>query len=705
MDFEIAPAQLGRHIAQLRDRAQLKQAELARKVTWSPTILSRIEAGERQLSSDELELLIEAIGTPEAKQLLEVIGRTWVHLEKPDLDHPEQELLWTAEQTIVELHRLAEDSSIRPTFARRLQAYAEEITRRASILHRRDHQIAFVGNIGVGKSTAICRVTGLEVANEKADQPQPILETGAGGITLCEVLLRVGPGFGVFVEPRSYDDIRLDVTDFVDQVIRKDAPAPPEDDQDGGGAVPREIERAIRNMAGLGKTKKKLANGKTERRDPAVELAQSKNKSEMIVEVLDRMDLHRRDKRDLWFDQSTAADPKAWLKDTFERINNGRHPDFSLPRRIELIVEGLLSDPRHSIIDTRGIDLPGARADLEGYLDDPHTIVVLCSRFNEAPATSLQHLLERAREVGNKLIDTNVCLLVLPQHDEALAMKDEAGIPADSYAEGYELKQEQVQNALARSPISMPEASVGFFNAYKEPASELAEYLEGRISSARTSFASELGSTLKQAQGVIENADAEQELEEQRVIAGHISSWIDNHSSPSIPDDHVYEPLLREMQQTHASTVRAAVRREGEWFSFSYAHQLGHGARRLAFMSLDSDVTGFKDVCATLAGSTPEAEPLLAQAADLMTTAYDDLLRRAQLAGQTLYADQLQHDAAFWMNLQAEWGQGPGYRDRVTSRNRDWFSPRVDLEKELGQWLQREWSAVLERVKSIFDFS
>jgi len=26
----------------------------------------------------------------------------------------------------------------------------------------------------------------------------------------------------------------------------------------------------------------------------------------------------------------------AWIKDTFEQVNNGRHPDFTLPRRIDI---------------------------------------------------------------------------------------------------------------------------------------------------------------------------------------------------------------------------------------------------------------------------------------------------------------------------------------------------------------------------------
>ena len=100
---EVGGVQLGHRLAQLRERNGMKQAELARKVTWSPTLLSRIEAGERPISDDELVTLLEAIGTDEAADLATILGRDWQHLPRPALDHPNQHLLWRAEQMAVTL--------------------------------------------------------------------------------------------------------------------------------------------------------------------------------------------------------------------------------------------------------------------------------------------------------------------------------------------------------------------------------------------------------------------------------------------------------------------------------------------------------------------------------------------------------------------------------------------------------------------------
>ena len=155
----------------------------------------------------------------------------------------------------------------------------------------------------------------------------------------------------------------------------------------------------------------------------------------------------------------------------------------------------------------------------------------------------------------------------------------------------------------------------------------------------------------------------------------------------------------------HASTVNAAVRREGEWRSLSYTHQFGHGARKLAVTSLQESVTGFTSMCRTLADSMPEASELLTQAQQLMNTAYDELLRKIQLASATLYGSDLRQDPQFWTDNAAEWGKGPGYLDRVLEHNRGWFldPQRRDVEEHLAAVLEREWRAVLDRVEALYE--
>ena len=96
----------GRYIAALRDRADLKQNQLAQRVGWSPAVLSRVESGERAVSTDELNRILEEIGTEEAMSFKDTAGRVWRYVERPPLGHPDESILWEAEEVLRGLNKL-----------------------------------------------------------------------------------------------------------------------------------------------------------------------------------------------------------------------------------------------------------------------------------------------------------------------------------------------------------------------------------------------------------------------------------------------------------------------------------------------------------------------------------------------------------------------------------------------------------------------
>lgn len=700
---QVGPSAIGRRIAQLRESSGMKQIDLATKIKWSQAVLSRAEAGERQLTEEEISLLTEGIGSAEARKFGQILGRQWKHIEMPALDHGDNDLLWSAEEVLERLHKEANGKGFPQTvFGARMADYDSDIRGRASLVMRRDHQVAFIGAIGAGKSTAICRATGLEHGDHI-----PVLETGAGGITLCDVSIKVGPGFGMVVLPRAHESVRNDISDFADQIFRKIGKIETVETTDEPiTAVPREIERAIRNMSDLRPTRISRPDGKKIRYDPAENLALNlQTPNELVVELLTRINMHDRTRSEVWFDGISHEDPMEWVAETFMKINNGRHPEFPLPTKVDVIMPSFLEFENLSttLTDTRGIDGISVRADLEERLLDPMTISLLCSGFNDAPEQAVQHLLERARTIGNPQIDTHAAILVLPRVDEALKMKDESGDIVDSIEEGYELREEQVANAL--STVQLGGLDIEFYNAMSDPSGRLTSFIEKRIFATRAIFRENLTTVVAAAEELLDNFEKEQVLEAQQQVAKQIQAWIELHQQPKAFSGAVHDTLIKEMKRSHASTINASVRREGEWDSLSFSYQLGFGARQLAVASLGDYVTGLREVCQTAAVTHPEAAELLGQVTRLATRAYDDLLKKLQLAGRTLYRDQLKQAKELWQSLSNEWGRGSGYKERVSKHQSAWFADgrQNHIDDELRRILEREWQFALGRIAGILD--
>ena len=165
-DTALNPVELGRHLMQVRERGGVKQAELAKRVSLSQAVLSRIESGDRPVSVQEVQDILAQLATPEAAELSKALQRSWTVLPRPPLDHSDQDILWEAERAAVALVALRDKPDTPHAFERRLSEYIDELRRGAGLLLKRDHQVAFIGSIGVGKSTAICRMTGLEIPRD-----------------------------------------------------------------------------------------------------------------------------------------------------------------------------------------------------------------------------------------------------------------------------------------------------------------------------------------------------------------------------------------------------------------------------------------------------------------------------------------------------------------------------------------------------------
>src|SRR6266516_7940686 len=182
----------------------------------------------------------------------------------------------------------------------------------AEFLTRQDHQIAFVGSIGVGKTTALSLAAGLTVSDPSTTlQNKVVLETGSGRTTIGEVRVKSGPKWGLIVEPYSDLEIYQLVGDLCESLKEVKT-----DSTQDRKEIPKELERALRNMAEWPSTSRKAADGSRVREDGAAELAQTASLEELRSAFASRLKLWSRQTREIWAATEETA-PQRWLRDTF----------------------------------------------------------------------------------------------------------------------------------------------------------------------------------------------------------------------------------------------------------------------------------------------------------------------------------------------------------------------------------------------------
>jgi hypothetical protein len=626
-------------------------------------------------------------------------------LERPSFDNPNRGHLCDANLALRRLSELRENPDLRSVFLRQIDLYEREIRRVADFLHSCEHQIAFIGCIGVGKSTAICKLDGLLKAGENKLDKEIVLETGAGGITLCEVQITQGPRHGLRLEPRTEDSIRKDVEEFAEYLIKatraEGGSTKPGNEEEGDVlGISKEVVRAIRNMADLNE-RRKDEGGRRIRLDPAKDLAvQYPKPTELAIQILTRMDLLRRNRRNLWYPEDSSQPPMNWLQQVFAEVNNGRHSEVTLPSMIEVIVPEPVFASKElplKLIDTKGVDQTAERQDLECHFDDPRTLVVLCTRFNDSPDIATQTLLQRAKEGGVRDIEPKTVLLVLPRPDEALAVKHDGGGNVEDEQEGYELKKDQIH--LRLSGLGVNGVSVLFFNAKENAPEPIRDALVGKIMEYRQHYCDQITRLVAAVDHLIRNQENETIRLVFETVSQRLATWIDKHREIEWQEVPIQTPLVKAIGDTrYASTVRAAVRRSGNWPNLDYYHHLAFGTRRIAVQLIGGKIEQFKIIVQNLIDDDElsPAKEFLTRALDSLDATVDTAYRNLQLAGREAFRDELESDYQFWRECEERWGKGTGYRNAIRDMTDEQFQSHYDDAHEMVKhMISEEWEKII----------
>ncbi|UIK01569.1 helix-turn-helix domain-containing protein (plasmid) [Rhizobium leguminosarum] len=386
-----------------REAANINQTEMAKRLgVSSNSVVSRLENSE---TTDQAmaERYLKAIGTEQSLAMLDYYSREWKITKRPDYRHPNRDPLWQAETALQSLDTF-ESGEFDALLREPLNFLRNNLISTADYVWQTDHALAWIGVVGIGKTTALSHLTNLILSGSDG-RPRPIFPASGGRTTTSEVVVRPGPAFGVAVEPKTEDEIRILVGEIVDAAV------------DGKGGVSTEIDRAIRNMAGLPKGRD--PNDPKILIDPIKDLIgeRPESREDVVHSIVSRMKLEQRTETQLLLSENDTGGLE-WLSKVVTDINFGRHSRFSLPQRVTVFVPK--SAMRKSafdltIIDTKGIHGATDRRDLQAMYINPRTLNILCCAFNDAPGQETLNILKGLLDTGSDAIERHrVMLLVLP---------------------------------------------------------------------------------------------------------------------------------------------------------------------------------------------------------------------------------------------------------------------------------------------------
>jgi transcriptional regulator with XRE-family HTH domain len=652
-----------RHV---REKAGMRQSAVVKVLTTNATLVSRLEKSDAA-DPTLAERFLRVLNTALALDVLEYYQREWVNIDPPSFLHPNREHIWQIEATLQLLAGFEASSQNHPLLAPTIASVREDLHAELRYLERTDHVIAWVGDIGVGKTTALAYAARLLTADSKG-QPQPVFPVGSGRTTVCETVIKTAPAFGVAVEPHSEDATRALVRDLIAGVAG------------GRSNVPIEIARVLRNMSGYLLSRAPKGND-FESRDPIAEaLANGEDVEILADKVMAAMNLPSRRETSLAL-SGDVENGMQWLARTIMKINSGRDSRFALPRRITALVqsEGLGGSWDLTIVDTKGVDGITQRSDLDGYLGDPRALVVACTKFPDAPNATVQRILRENEESGSDAISRRrIAMLVLSRNDEPLHVLDQ-GEPPSSKSEGYAIRRDEIGHAL--SSAGLPKIPVVFYDAHLDLPNAVWTALHEQIEAMRSVHVDRLGRSVKAVAELIADVDVAKTRGARRDMEEDFDRLADRIRVLPPVRRPAHQNLMDQFNAGHHSSIAASMARRGDWQNFSISHILGVGVRQDANLRTGAHFGGIEHAVTDIDqkyGELADIRAITGGLRDRIAEWRQDFLAQAHSIGSDAFRTVLVAQNDLWTATSSRYGTGaPGYKRDVADMWREFFESSV----------------------------
>lgn len=562
-------------------------------------------------------------------------------------------------------------------------------------------EVIFIGEVGVGKSSALAVTTDLLLEGERPTdksslRKQSMLPTGAGRTTLCEVASRAHhegenrDAFGLMLEAIPQEEMREIIHLWAEDEWNKRNPG---SSNGADGETPsnsQEISRALRNMAGYAEYREAGSSRPMVHPLDAV-VGKFESPDELKQHLLDRLNLAQRAQEQWWFPFETA---RAEIKMLLEQINSGTCTSALLPRRITLVIPKFIEEldelaPRLQLIDSRGLDAGvrlSSRADLQKFIEDPLAIYVLCAPFKSAPGDAIRELL---RDVKGDARWTNAkqrMILVLLDQGDAEQVN---GADGDRTV-GLDIKREECISDLRQASIIQndePLTTVAMDMLLDDPG-KLRSAIKKKVKELNAALDAELSELMTYARGFLGKI---QDGARTGLLPG-VNQKIKEVLAANLPDGApMLEPVrgaLDAIQMTqYPAIIFAACRRRGRYRNLDLYEAIASAAAGAATAWITPSIRKVVKKLDSLIGDDSYA--LVRDDLQLHKLRFNEsklsFVKAYSTAVKNEITPLLEKDKQLWADCIANWGLSNGFKSRVHEHLRQWSDRQVFKEHlELG---------------------
>ena len=609
------------------------------------------------------------------------------------------------------------------------------------ILDIQKYKIVFIGKIGAGKTTAICNLFNLVHDIQKSveinkgkrniEVTEPLLSTGSGRTTISEVIIKSDKNIYIEIDPYSKEKLELWINDFCESFYN---------DKSEIGVISTEIDRALRSITNLNRTSKKIEDKDGKISSKTTDLAEEKAKEVSLEEfkryAFENADLDKRiyEKANSQIFCPESANPKQWLKETFEKVNKADIPDFSIPKKIFIYINneifgGSELDLFDSIIDTKGIDENPIRLDLRDYIEKEDTICLFTSTYNDSPETNVRELMKYFLSQHSKKYEERFVTFVIPHKGEPEKENDGDG----TRETGIEIKKGIIQGAFNKLNLNFFKDNILFYDAlqyYDSTGRIERDYGEKDIQDTKDDVIFAINHVIENRKDslikeVNEIDNSFQQIQKGKTLSEKeielinvaVSKLKDIQNLDRRIPSFIYEEFIDDYVEYYSekysawNTKDAIHRRSGTFEergfdTFFDAKVVAEGIDEDQMLkkftkNLKDEV---KQIIDELGESLEELESLTPEITKRFEIQYDAFISKVGQQMESFLRDN-NENSVFWRELIDRRGKGSGYNQDVCTilrRKLEILNAGVSANRILQEYSEKEWKETIEIILGFF---